>query len=72
MRGLTLASGQEDSEEHRLGEESEDTLHRQRRADDAARVIREASPVGPELELERDPRDHPNGEVDGEDLGPEP
>jgi hypothetical protein len=70
-RAHALAGEQEDAEEHRLGEEREHALHGERRADHAAGVVRERGPVRPELELQGNPRDDAEREVDGEDLRPE-
>src|SRR3954452_25030076 len=51
--------------------EREHALHRQRLSDNAAAVLREARPVGPELKLHRNAGHHPHGEIEPEDLGPE-
>src|SRR3989442_107903 len=50
---------------------SPDNVHRQRRADDAARELRETRPVGAELELEWNASHHSDREVDPEDAPPE-
>ena len=51
--------------------EREHTLHRQRLSNDPAGVFGKARPVRPELKLHRNAGDHPNGEIEPEDLGPE-
>ena len=58
-------------DERRLQEERHRRLDRQQRPEDVAHVGRVARPVGPELELEGDPRDHADREVDEEQLPPE-
>ena len=56
----------------RFQEEGEDAFHGQRLADHAAGGFGEARPVSAELKLHRDAGHHAHGEIDGEDLGPEP
>ena len=69
---LAALAEQEHAEEGRLGEEGEDAFHEERLPDDAAGVVREARPVGPELELHRDAGDDAGCKGDREDLRPEP
>jgi hypothetical protein len=66
-----LPAVEEQAEEGRLEEEGEHAFHGQRLADDPSGEVAEPGPVGPELELERDPGDHADGEVHAEDAGPE-
>ena len=58
-------------QEARLEEEGEDPLRRQRRSEDIADEARVGGPVGAELELHHDAGRHADGEVEGEDAGPE-
>jgi hypothetical protein len=69
--GQLVPSEDPQSQERRFQEEREQRLHGQRRPEnvtDEAGVIR---PVHPELELLGDSGDHPDREVDQEDLAPE-
>src|ERR1041385_1592276 len=67
----TLFTEEEEPQKRRVQKEREDALHRERRRDDAARVVRETRPIGAELKLHRDPGDDAKEEVDGEYFGPE-
>ncbi len=67
-----LLSEDQQREKGRLQEEGEESLHRQRVANDVPGVAREARPVGPELELHRDSGDDAEGEIEAEDPDPEP
>ena len=62
----------EQRQEARFEEEREEPLHRERLPDHAARVATEPGPVGAELKLHGDARDHADREVDAEDPDPEP
>src|SRR5437870_9334866 len=62
---------EEEGQEGRLEEEGEDAFHGERLADDATGRAREARPIGPELELERDARHDAHGEVDRDAAPPE-
>ncbi len=70
-RRHALLAEEEQAEERRLGEEREDALHEERLPDHSACEVREARPVGAELELHRDAGDHPHAEGDREHPGPE-
>ena len=67
-----LLAPDERADEGALEQEGKHPFHRERLSDDAARVLREVRPVRPELELHRDAGDHADGEVEPEDLRPEP
>ena len=67
-----LLAPDERADERALEQEGKHPFHRERLSDDAARVLREVRPVRPELELHRDAGDHADGEVQPEDLRPEP
>ena len=71
-RRESLFAEQKESQERRLEEEGEHSLHRQRLADDAAREARKARPVGAELKLHRNAGDHAEDEVDGEQTAEQP
>lgn len=64
-------SEEEQSHEGGLQEEGERSLHRQSLGDYAPGEGGEDGPVGPELKLHRDTRDHPHDEGYREDLAPE-
>src|ERR1043166_7791118 len=67
----TLFTEEEEPEKRRFQKEREDALHRERRPDDAARVVRETRPIGAELKLHRDSREDAKEKIDGEYLGQE-
>src|ERR1043165_2469230 len=67
----TLFTEEEEPQKRRFQKEREDALHRERRPDDAARVVRETRPIGAELKLHRDSSDDAKEEIDGEYFGPE-
>ena len=59
------------SQEHRLQEEGQEPLNRERCAKDVTNETTEVRPVHPELELLHDAGDHTHCEVDQEDLAEE-
>src|ERR1700693_6258003 len=61
----------EQSKKGRFQEEGIDSLHSERLPDHAAGSLREARPIGTELEFHRDACYNAHSEVDGEDLYPE-
>src|ERR1043165_7213584 len=61
----TLFTEEEEPQKRRFQKEREDALRRERRPDDAARVVRETRPIGAELKLHRDSSDDPKEEFDG-------
>ena len=74
MAELTEAAlaEEEEAQEGGFEEERKDPLHGEGLPDDAARGLGEVGPVRPELKLHRDPGHDAEGEVDPEDLRPEP
>ena len=55
-----------------LQEKRHQPFDRQRRAEDVADIMRVVGPVGAELEFHGDAGGHPHGEIDAEQLAPEP
>ena len=66
-----IPAEEEQADEGRFEEEGHQPLDRERRAEDVADVMRVVGPVGPELELQRDPGGDAEREVDTEELAPE-
>jgi hypothetical protein len=58
-----LFSQQKNAQKTRLEEEGEEALHPERLSNHAACLVAEFSPVGAELELEWNARDHTNGKA---------
>src|SRR5262245_52673408 len=70
-RTEALFSEEEEAKKARLEKEGEESFHRERLPDHAAREVRELGPVRPELELERDSRHDAGREVEPENASPE-
>src|SRR3954466_8267687 len=60
------------ADERALQEEREHAFHGQRLANDTAGILRKVGPVRSELEFHRNPRDHTDGKIKSEYLGPKP
>ena len=70
--GEPVLAVEKQPEEGRLQEETEDALHGQRLANDAAGKLRKARPVGTELELHGNAGHNAEDKIDGEEAAPEP
>ena len=71
FRSNLVPAKQQHGEKARLEKKREDTLGRERAAEDVADIARIGGPVGPELELHYDAGRHADGEGQREHLRPE-
>ena len=67
-----IPAEEEQADEGRFQEERHQAFDRQRRAEDVADIMRVVGPVGAELEFHGDAGGDAHGEVDAEQLAPEP
>src|SRR6266404_7489654 len=71
-RSQSFFAPDQGADERALQEEGEHPFHGQRLADHTAGILRKVRPVRSELEFHRNPRDHADGKIKSEYLGPKP